>query len=105
MISRRAFLGGTALSLVTSSIRLKADASLGLKADASLGETLYNGITLGQPWPPQWRFADEHPTLPPYLTDRPAVVPIDVGRQLFVDDFLIEQTTLARTFHKATYHA
>ena len=41
----------------------------------------------------------------PYLADRPAVVPIDVGRQLFVDDFLIEDTSLRRTFHKAKYHA
>ena len=35
----------------------------------------------------------------PYLTHPPAVIPIDVGRQLFVDDFLIEQTTLRRKFH------
>ena len=34
---------------------------------------------------------------PPYLKSPPAVIPIDVGRQLFVDDFLIEQTTLTRT--------
>ncbi len=68
-------------------------------------QALYNGITLGSPWPPDRVFADEHPIRPPYLIDRPAVVPIDVGRQLFVDDFLIEHTTMARTFHKATYHA
>src|SRR4026209_2882179 len=49
MISRRAFLGGTALSLITP-----------LALQARQRETLYNGITLGQPWPPQWRFADEH---------------------------------------------
>jgi hypothetical protein len=29
---------------------------------------------------------------------------IDVGRQLFVDDFLIESTTLKRTFHKPKNH-
>ena len=40
----------------------------------------------------------------PYLQSRPRVVPIDVGRQLFVDDFLIEKTTLHRTFHKAKLH-
>src|SRR5262245_27221371 len=100
MISRRAFLGGTALSLMMPSIRLEADAS-----SAQSAETLYNGITLGRPWPPQRRYADEDPTLPPYLADRPAVVPIDVGRQLFVDDFLIEHTTMSRVFHHATYHA
>lgn len=94
MISRRAFLGGAAASL-----------ALPFPALARQSETLYNGITLGRPWPPDWRYPDEHPTRPPYLADRPAVVPIDVGRQLFVDDFLIEDTTMSRTFHKATYHA
>jgi hypothetical protein len=37
----------------------------------------------------------------PYLASRPELVPIDVGRQLFVDDFLIERTDLHRTFHQA----
>ena len=32
----------------------------------------------------------------PYLEDRPEVIPIGVGRQLFVDDFLVESTTLTR---------
>ena len=58
-------------------------------------ETLYNGITLGTPWPPRLRYPDEHPVTPPYLLDPPAVIPIDVGRQLFVDDFLIEETVAA----------
>ncbi|OGV70891.1 MAG: hypothetical protein A2283_03580 [Lentisphaerae bacterium RIFOXYA12_FULL_48_11] len=35
----------------------------------------------------------------PYLESRPTVVPIDIGRQLFVDDFLIENSTLKRVFH------
>jgi hypothetical protein len=38
------------------------------------------------------------------LTHPPAVIPINVGRQLFADDFLIEGTTLKRTFHPAEYH-
>ena len=37
----------------------------------------------------------------PYLESPPSIIPIDIGRQLFVDDFLIEQTTLRRTFHRA----
>jgi len=37
----------------------------------------------------------------PYLEKPPKVIPIDVGRQLFVDDFLIENTTLNRTLHAA----
>ena len=40
----------------------------------------------------------------PYLENPPAVVPIDVGRQLFVDDFLVEESTLSRTFHQPEYH-
>ena len=65
---------------------------------------LYNGIRLGTPWPPRLKYADDHPITPPYLTDPPAVIPIDVGRQLFVDDFLIDRTSLARTYHRARYH-
>jgi hypothetical protein len=69
------------------------------------GEVLYNGITLGSPWPPRLKYPDDHPVLPPYLSEPPAVIPIDVGRQLFVDDFLIEQTNLRRVWHTPVYHA
>ena len=41
---------------------------------------------------------------PPYLVGPPAVIPIDVGRQLFVDHFLIEETDLRQTFHRATFY-
>jgi hypothetical protein len=68
-------------------------------------ETLYNGIVLPRPWPPDRRELTLATTTPPYLADPPAVIPIDVGRQLFVDDFLIEESSLHRTFHRATYHA
>jgi hypothetical protein len=37
----------------------------------------------------------------PYLAHPPEVIPIDVGRQLFVDDFLVESTDLRRIFHQA----
>ncbi|WP_197532587.1 hypothetical protein [Symmachiella macrocystis] len=40
----------------------------------------------------------------PYLETPPDVIPIHLGRQLFIDDFLIETTTLKRTYHKAKYH-
>ena len=77
--------------------------SLSNLADAA-PHLLYNGIRLGSPWPPRFKYPDEHPVLPPYLQDPPALIPIDVGRQLLVDDFLIEETTLARSWHPATYH-
>src|SRR5580704_1128633 len=67
------------------------------------GELLYNGIRLPRAWPPRDEVKAEsrEPQPVPYLDARPAVIPIDVGRQLFVDDFLVEKTTLRRTFHHA----
>ena len=71
---------------------------------SGLGATLYNGIRLPEVWPPRdVSLSLDPPPPPPYLTNPPATIPIDVGRQLFVDDFLIEQTTLTRTYHKAEY--
>ena len=32
------------------------------------------------------------------------MIPIDVGRQLFVDDFLIAQTDLKRTYHLPSFY-
>ena len=63
------------------------------------GETLYNGITLPDQWPPDVWTLTLDPV--PYLDHPPAVISIDVGRQLFVDDFLIDSTTCTRNFHKA----
>jgi hypothetical protein len=101
-IDRRAFLGTTAgaLALSLSARHATAFAAPG----ANDRPTLYNGIRLAEPWPPRVQGLSPIPVTPPYLVDRPAVVPIDVGRQLFVDDFLIEQTSLTRTFHRAEYY-
>jgi hypothetical protein len=99
MISRRSFIGGA----VSGAMVWPLGANSNLFAARS-SEVLYNGITLGSPWPPRLKFPDEHPIIPAYLADPPAIIPIDVGRQLFVDDFLIEESTLWRTCHKATYY-
>ncbi|MGH9692779.1 MAG: LamG domain-containing protein, partial [Bryobacteraceae bacterium] len=63
------------------------------------GERLSNGVVMPKNFPP--------PTLPTqmqrtpyYLNNPPLVLPINVGRQLFVDDFLIDHTTLDRTPHR-----
>jgi hypothetical protein len=77
---------------------------LNLSVNAFAGEKLYNGIVLPDQWPPVYKEFPNDPMPVPYLDNRPEVVPIDVGRQLFVDDFLIENTNLKRTFHTATYH-
>jgi hypothetical protein len=63
------------------------------------GQTLYNGITLPEPWPPSQQPTQADP-VPTYITNPPAVIPIDLGRQLFVDDFLIQQTTMVQTQHQ-----
>jgi hypothetical protein len=68
-------------------------------------EVLYNGIKLPTPWPPYRQVLDRTLEVPPYLQQPPAVVPIDVGRQLFVDDFLIEDCELDRSYHSASYIA
>src|SRR5207247_2503827 len=65
---------------------------------------LYNGIRLASPWPPKGADVTKPLEVPPYLKAPPAVIPIEVGRQLFVDDFLIAETTLKRTYHLAKYH-
>jgi len=73
---------------------------------AQSGETLCNGIRLPSVWPPrEITFSPDPLTTPSYLLSPPPVIPIDVGRQLFVDDFLIEATTLRRTFHSADYYS
>jgi len=69
------------------------------------GELLYNGIRLPSEWPPRITDPKSRTVRPvPWLEQPPAVIPIDVGRQLFVDDFLIEQTDLKRTFHHPERH-
>lgn len=69
------------------------------------GERLDNGIVLPQLWPPRHLDPDCLEPMPvPYLEHPPEVIPIDVGRQLFVDDFLIESTDLNRIFHQAEKH-
>jgi len=68
------------------------------------GETLYNGIELPDQWPPNYGVLKREPMPVPYLDSPPEVINIDVGRQLFVDDFLVEKTTLQRTFHQPEYY-
>jgi hypothetical protein len=44
---------------------------------------LYNGIALPDVWPPKVAELTREPLAPPpYLQAPPAVIPIDVGRQL-----------------------
>src|SRR5262245_20424261 len=99
-LDRRGFLRAGALTVGGLTL-LEAP---GEALAGAAGETLYNGIRLPAPWPPRGTPLTAEPMPVPYLASPPAVIPIDVGRQLFVDDFLIERTTLRRAFHAATYH-
>lgn len=92
-MNRREFLGASAAAI----------ASGGSQGEEA-GETLYNGIRLPAQWPPKLKELPATPIVPPYLQSPPAVIPIDLGRQLFVDDFLIQETTLTRTFHQPVAH-
>jgi len=81
------------------------DAKLLMLANKATGpkpEKLHNGIELPDEWPPRFREPGTAEVMDvPYLKRPPKTIPIDLGRQLFVDDFLIEKTTLQRTFHQA----
>lgn len=72
---------------------------------AGAGEVLYNGIELPDEWPPKIDAMYPGPKRPPYIKPktRPKVIDIDVGRQLFVDDFLVETNAgLVRAYGKPT---
>jgi hypothetical protein len=64
------------------------------------GAVLYNGIQLPSAWPPVLSPTQTY-AQPPYIRNPPSVIPIDTGRQLFVDDFLIGYTNLTRSQHQA----
>lgn len=70
------------------------------------GELLWNGIELPKAWPPR----DVPPSgraelVVPYLDNPPETIFIDRGRQLFVDDFLIEETDLIRVYNHPVKYA
>ena len=59
---------------------------------------LTNGVRVPAEWPPKVEM-NYAPMPLPYMDCRPEVIPIDCGRQLFVDDYLIEENTLQRVAH------
>ena len=65
--------------------------------------TLYNGIPVPKGFQPRAPFGtfwhNDQAELPPYLSDPPDLIDIDLGRQLFVDDFLVASTDLRRVWH------
>ena len=66
---------------------------------------LYNGIELPAIWPPKVPVSAVLEGMSPfYLASKPDVIDISLGRQLFVDDFLIAHSTVKRVWHQAEYY-
>lgn len=59
---------------------------------APAGKLLYNSVRLPGKWPQDFSFKSDEPAKIPYLENPPKTIRIDVGRQLFADDFLVEKT-------------
>lgn len=71
-----------------------------------MAQTLHNGITLPEQWPPRRPEPTVRAEMPvPYLENKPSVIPINTGRQLFVDNFLISETNLLPIYHTPKYYA
>lgn len=67
---------------------------------------LHNGIVYPEQWPPRYEepaTAQDMPT--PYLETKPMVIPINVGRQLFVDNFLIAETNMQQVAHTPNFYS
>lgn len=76
------------------------------KSVVSGGRLLHNGIQLPAEWPPRYAEAEKPQEMPlPYLERKPDIIPINVGRQLFVDGFLIQETTLTPVYHTPVFYA
>lgn len=72
----------------------------------SAARTLSSGIELPEVWPPRYAIPTEAREMEvPYLKHKPAVITVNVGRQLLVDDFLISSTDMKRVFHTPRYYA
>lgn len=68
-------------------------------------QTLHNGITLPSEWPPRYAEPTQRKEMPvPYLDKKPLVIPVNTGRQLFVDNFLIKETNLKTVFHTPDFY-
>ena len=99
-----AVAAGCLLTAITSAATVSPD---GLETVTPDENARYNGIVI----PAGWKFRVDntygYKTTPPYLLPAdqggyaPEIVNVDVGRQLFVDNFLIDSTTLSTTYHQA----
>jgi len=66
-----------------------------------MGTVLPNGLEQPVPWPPVRTF-DRVPVVPWYLSAKPRDILVGRERQLFVDDFLIQSSSMTRTWYQGT---
>lgn len=65
-----------------------------------------SGIIYPQQWPPRYEEpAKAEDMKVPYLKTKPEVIPINVGRQLFVDGFLIAETNMQAVSHTPHFYS
>lgn len=84
----------------------------GLAVLASCGQApqaesrvIYNGIELPEQWPPRYDEPATASKMPvPYLENKPSVIPINVGRQLLVDDYLVSETDMEMIVHTPEFY-
>ena len=70
------------------------------------GNRLCNGIELPDCWPPRYAEPEKAAPMPvPYLDEKPEVIPVNVGRQLFVDDFLVAESDMESVCHRPLFYA
>ena len=76
-----------------------------ITASSDSTKVLYNGIKLPEIWPPRYTEPSKPEDMPvPYLISKPDLIPINTGRQLFVDDFLIAETNLKSKTHSPNFY-
>ena len=106
---RRVLPTALATLLLAGTLSAHAAEVKGVLTDAKLpADATYNGIVV-----PEGAFTVDpnngDPVTAPYLVSKdqggyaPDLINIDRGRQLFIDDFLIEETNLNRTFYSAIH--
>ena len=94
--------------LLASVLALTTKPQMGMTSSIECPEghvVTYNGICLPVAFPPRQNYSRDVPH-PPYLHRSPPLINITVGRQLFVDDFLVQNmsSSINRTFHTAEYY-
>ena len=99
------------LSLVVATVLTSVPAAASTKGQLTSytapKNAMYNGIVLPDGYEFRHDMTNSAVDVPPYLVDKseggyaPEVINIDRGRQLFVDDFLIESTDLTRAYYEA----